>query len=240
MAKDVSADQFAGIARTLRSQQGVAATLENACTTATTIIDQCDHAGVVLVGRGTKVKMIVSTDPVIDVAYELQAQGGDGPLVQTVHDRETAYVPDLRAEHRWWSWSSRVVEELELRSMLSLPLFTGTRTFGTLDLFSRTPDAFGPDERTSPLALAAHVAVATSAAQQWQDMESALLSRTVIGRAEGRLMESAGLAPDEAFAVMVRASQARNIKLVDIATDIVQNGVDSDLFDRSPHPHTKD
>jgi len=50
----------------------------------------------------------------------------------------------------------------------------------------------------------------------------AVASRTVIGQAQGVLMERYGLGPDEAFAVLRRYSQDRNIKLVDIAREIVE------------------
>nr|MCW2729143.1 hypothetical protein [Aeromicrobium sp.] len=63
-----------------------------------------------------------------------------------------------------------------------------------------------------------------------EGMESALLTRTVIGRAEERLMEHLDSGPDQAFAALVRASQTHNKRLLEIATDVVENGVDPDLF----------
>lgn len=229
MARDSSGDQFASVARTLSTEHGVTATLENACKTALEIVGRCDYAGISLVVKGSTIDTVTATDGVVDRAYELQNETGEGPCMQTVLEHETVYAPDLQAEERWPLWSSKAVEELDIRSVLSLQLFVGPKTFGSLDLFSTTPDAFRLDDRMSALALAAHVAVAMTAAQDRQGMESALLTRSVIGRAEGRLMERLDLTANEAFAALVRASQTRNVKLLDVASDVVENGVGSEL-----------
>lgn len=230
MARDSSGDQFARIARSLSTEHGVVATLESAAATALELVDRCDYAGVSLVVKGSEVNTVTATDSVVERAYALQTETGEGPGVQAVAEHETVYSPDLRTEQRWTQWSRAAADELELRSVLSLQLFVGPKTFGSLDLFSTTPDAFRLDDRVSALALAAHVAVAMTAAQDRQGMESALLTRTVIGRAEGRLMERLGLKPDEAFTALVRASQTTNTKLLQVATDIVENGVRPELF----------
>jgi transcriptional regulator with GAF, ATPase, and Fis domain len=226
MSKDSSGDQFARISRHLSTEHGIVGTLELSVATALDLVDTCDYAGVALVSKQeAKVASVVTTDGVVDRAYELQNELGEGPCLQSVAEDETVYAADLRAEERWHGWSSRVVDELDIRSVLSLQLFVGPRTFGSLDLFSASPDAFGLEDRVSALALAAHVAVAVTAAVDRQGMQSALLTRTIIGQAQGMLMERMGLKSDQAFAALVRVSQARNVKLHVIAADIVENGI---------------
>ncbi|WP_255371679.1 ANTAR domain-containing protein [Cellulosimicrobium sp. CUA-896] len=46
-------------------------------------------------------------------------------------------------------------------------------------------------------------------------------TRTLIGQAQGIIMERFGLSDARAFAVMSRVSQDSNVKLVDVARDIV-------------------
>jgi transcriptional regulator with GAF, ATPase, and Fis domain len=230
MTRDASGDQYAGVARALSTEHGIVATLENAIATALRIVDRCDHAGISLVVKGSVVDTVTASDSTVERAYELQTKTGEGPCLQTLREHETVYSPDLRSEERWPLWSHKVVEELGVCSVLSLQLFVGSKTFGSLDLFSNTPDAFRLDDRVSALALAAHVAVAMTAAQDRQGMESALLTRTVIGQAEGRLIERLGLTPDQAFAALVRASQTTNTRLTDVAAEIVENGVRIELF----------
>ncbi len=49
------------------------------------------------------------------------------------------------------------------------------------------------------------------------ELEQAVESRDVIGRATGILMQRYGVGPEEAFAELVRRSQALNVKLGQIA-----------------------
>lgn len=53
------------------------------------------------------------------------------------------------------------------------------------------------------------------------NLEVALDHRDVIGMAKGILMHAQGIGPEEAFEVLVRASQNRNRKLHDIAAELV-------------------
>jgi transcriptional regulator with GAF, ATPase, and Fis domain len=231
MSKDSSGDQFARISRYLSTEHGVVATLELSVATALDLVETCDHAGISLVGKqAAQVATVSATDSVVEHVYRLQNELGEGPCLQSVADEESVYSADLRSEQRWPRWSGRVVDELDIRSVLSLQLFVGPKTFGSLDLFSTSPDAFGLEDRVSALALAAHVAVAMTAAVDRQGMQSALLTRTTVGQAQGMLMERKGLKSDQAFAALVRLSQARNVKLHEIAADIVENGIGPDLL----------
>ena len=53
-------------------------------------------------------------------------------------------------------------------------------------------------------------------------MSAALQSRTVIGQAEGILMERLGVDSDQALAYLKRISSHTNTKLVQVAGDIVR------------------
>lgn len=48
--------------------------------------------------------------------------------------------------------------------------------------------------------------------------------RTVIGQAQGMLMQRYGLQPDQAFDVLVRRSQAENRRLHAIAVELIAGG----------------
>jgi AmiR/NasT family two-component response regulator len=59
-------------------------------------------------------------------------------------------------------------------------------------------------------------------AQNVTHLETAINVRTGIGRAEGILMERFDISPAQAFAVLRRVSQDRNIKLNRVAEELVQ------------------
>ena len=93
-----------------------------------------------------------------------------------------------------------------------------------MNLYSLKPDAFDADDINNGHALAAHVGVALAASQNAENLELAITNRTAIGRAEGILMERFGIPPDQAFAVLRRVSQHRNVKLNRVAEDLVRTG----------------
>ncbi|MGW6228261.1 ANTAR domain-containing protein, partial [Cellulosimicrobium cellulans] len=69
---------------------------------------------------------------------------------------------------------------------------------------------------------AAVAAAAISAARTEEQLQSAVQTRTLIGQAQGIVMERYSLTPGRAFAVLSRVSQDANIKLVDIARQVVE------------------
>ncbi|MRJ76537.1 ANTAR domain-containing protein [Aeromicrobium sp. SMF47] len=230
MSNDASGDKFSDIARALSNEPGVTATLENATATAVAIIDGCDYAGISLVTKRGGIQTVAPTHDIAARADQLQQEAGEGPDLQSISEQETIYAEDLLSEDRWPQWAKRAADELGVRSVLALQLFVGSQSLGSLNLYSRAPGAFPVDQRATAMALSAHVAVAVAASTQQDDLESALLSRTVIGQAEGMLMQLLGITGDQAFAALVRVSQTRNIKLHLIAAEIVEHGVRPDLF----------
>ena len=83
-------------------------------------------------------------------------------------------------------------------------------------MYSRKTHAFSSDDIYHGLALAAHVAVALAASEKEEQLES----RTIIGHAEGILMERFGIDAEQAFNVLRRVSQDRNVKLNLIAEEL--------------------
>jgi AmiR/NasT family two-component response regulator len=57
-----------------------------------------------------------------------------------------------------------------------------------------------------------------------EHLRRALASRDVIGQAKGILMERFRVPGEEAFGLLVNASQRRNVKVSDLATELAQTG----------------
>jgi GAF domain-containing protein len=114
------------------------------------------------------------------------------------------------------------VKGIGVQSIVSYRLFTTKDTLGAMNLYSRSLDAFDSDDIENGGALAAHVAVALADAQNVAHLETAISVRTNIGRAEGIMMERFNLTSAQAFAVLRRVSQDRNIKLNRVAADLVR------------------
>jgi len=55
-------------------------------------------------------------------------------------------------------------------------------------------------------------------------LQAALITREVIGQAQGILMERERISADQAFDLLRRASQHLNVKLRDVAQELVDTG----------------
>jgi GAF domain-containing protein len=218
-------ERLAAIARALLHEPDVPATLKRTVDDAVATLDGGLYASVSLVLQ----RRLVET-PVYEralwtdqVPYEL----GQGPCLDAVWRQDTFAIDDLATEPLCGDWSRRVVAETGIRSGLSLQLFTDPEAAvsrGALHLYAPRPRSFDPDTRAEAVALAAHAAIALESAQTEAHLRSGLVTRTVIGQAEGILMERLRITADQAFGVLSRLSQHRNVKLRDVARNLVETG----------------
>lgn len=225
MADDDLWERFSDLARDMSESAGLSDTLHVAVEGATALVPNADSAGISMVHVRRRIETPAATDDACRRGDELQYELGEGPCLQSIHQQETVRSNDLRTDDRWPVWSLRVADELGFRSMLCLQLFVTHDTLGALNLYSKHVDAFDADDETTALALAAQVAVALSTAKEFESLESAVASRTVIGQAQGMLMQRYKMTPHQSFAVLARESQASNRRLRNIAEDIVRNGI---------------
>ena len=114
--------------------------------------------------------------------------------------------------------------ETGVHSMLSLRLFLGEDALGALTLYSHSVDVFDDRAQAFGQVLAAHAAIAMSAADDHEEvehLEEALSSSRVIGTAQGILMVQVKVDRAQAFRILVQGSQRLNIKLRALAARIV-------------------
>lgn len=183
--------------------------------------DACDHVGISLVERD-RISTPVATDDRLRELDEAQYELGEGPCRAAILDHETVLVDDLATDPRWPSWGRAMVEELGIRSSLSFRLFTRPdRTWGALNVYSTTPGAFTDEDVEQGRTIAAMAAVALARSINDEQLVQAIASRTVIGQAVGMLMERYGLDEDRAFDVLRRLSSQQNVKLRDLAAQVV-------------------
>ena len=213
------AETFAEVARTLRAEGSVQATLEKIVQLAVKTVNGCDHAGVTLVEHG-KVRTPAASDDVPRLVDGVQYETGEGPCLDAISEHEVFQIGDLAEEQRWPTFSRRAAEESGVASMLAYRLFIDGETLGALNLYSRNKDAFTDEDRAVGSIFAAHAAVALSAARQADQLEQAIESRDVIGQAKGILMARQNVTADEAFDMLRRGSQRLNIKLRELARQV--------------------
>jgi hypothetical protein len=222
------AEHLASIAGVLLSPGTVQQTLSRVITYAVAAIDGCDEAAVC---DSTLLSDAQETGTPLLVELErLQTSLGEGPCVDALSGQDSVYVADLMSDTTWPRFAPAAISA-GLRSALAYRLFAGEDTLGALQLYARLPGAFNATDRAQGLLFAAHAGMALRVArshalqeQRAENLHLAMVSREIIGQAQGILMERERITADQAFQLLRHSSQRLNVKLRDVAQTLVDTG----------------
>ncbi|MBY6412317.1 GAF and ANTAR domain-containing protein [Rhodococcus sp. BP-252] len=201
--------------------------LDDVTTWAAKFMTAVDHAGVSLIHRHNKKYDFEAVAPTGDIPRfidQLQDRYDAGPCLDAIRSHGTVLVQDFGQETRWPLVADAIVDQTPVRSSLSMLLYTDTQSIGALNLYSETPDAFDQDTIEQAEALATHVAVGISRVRRDEQFKSALASRDMIGQAKGMIMGRFSIDALQAFRLLSRLSQDRNIPVTEIAKQLVEAG----------------
>jgi transcriptional regulator with GAF, ATPase, and Fis domain len=194
------------------------------CVAATLTIPGCDHASLMIRHNGAFSTAAVS-DAIARQIDKLELALGSGPCLDAIEERTLQIETNLTSDSRWPDLTSRVLADTPVRGALSVQLPVDRARTGALNLFSDTPHAFDERSIERALVLGAFATVATTALAQVEDAASlrrGLATSREIGKAIGMLMVMNDVSDDDAFGVLRRTSQVTNVKLADIAADVVR------------------
>lgn len=219
-------EQMADVARMLRSESKDTDTVLKAISkSAVESVPGAEYASVTLVTGNNKVETPVMIGDLAGKCDELQQELGEGPCIRSALSEQTTRIDDLASDTRWPRFAAGATE-LGIKSMICFCLYIEDDTFGALNLHSSTMDAFDDESLSIGSLFAAHAAIAFSAVREKDQIRAALTNRDIIGQAKGMIMERFGLDPDEAFRLLARLSQDSNVKLAEIALQVVSAGPD--------------
>jgi GAF domain-containing protein len=189
------------------------------------LVPGCDSASISLV-ESTGVRTPGASD---NAAVELdlaQYRSDSGPCLQAIREGQTIMVDDLESDKRWPEFAASALNHGFLSS-LSVPI-TFDHTSGSLNLYGRSKGGFRdtPPELTDLLTARASIAIENTkvygASQRLiEQLNDAIKTREIIGEAKGILMAREGVSEDEAFQMLVTASQNTNTKLREVAQTLV-------------------
>jgi hypothetical protein len=217
------ARRIAELARSLQAERGAGDTMDLAVTLAVDVITGSEDAAISLIHRGRVVETPAYTSERALRADQVQQELGVGPCLTAIRDEEVVSCPNLEVETRWGEWGPRTAEETGFASMLCFRMFTQKERLGALSLYAGQPHAFSGADVESGLSFAAHTAIAIAVARQDENMDIALDSRSLIGQATGIVMDRYDLDAVRAFAVLKRISQQSNVKLHEVAVELIRN-----------------
>ena len=210
--------QFAGLAGQMLRQD----TLEQTIQTIVEVAREAELSDDVslMVVQGRKIVTVGDSGAEVRRADQLQLEWGEGPSVEAILRRRDFTSDDLRLDSRWRFWGPQAAKHGWL-SVLSVGL-ADQNTFGALTLYSRQVSSFGERELGVAEVFATHAAVALSTARDRQTLIEAVDARTMVGQAQGILMERYDIDADQAFGVLRRYSSHSNRKLRFIAAEVVE------------------
>lgn len=217
------ATRLGDFARELQHEDDLDTVLAGIVQAAVQLIPGAAEASISLVTGRKKIESKIASGDLPRRADALQSSTGQGPCLDAAYEERIVRVPDLSTETRWPAFCSGAVE-LGARSMLSIQLFVEGDRLGALNLFGSRPGAFDLESEQIGLLVAAHAAVAFADSQKISQLNEALITRQLIGQAEGILMERYKISAQQAFLVLTRASSSSHSKLRDVAEHLTSSG----------------
>ena len=201
-------------------------TLQRVADLACEAVGNTDVVGLTMLVQGRPRTAVFTDDtaPEIDAA---QYETGIGPCLDSFRQQQVFRIDQMESDKHWPAFSEAAAAH-GIASSLSVPLLARHEGVGALNLYSRSPAAFSEDDVEAALQFASHAAIVLANSQAYwdahqlgEDLAQAMRSRATIEQAKGILMAAQRCTADEAFEILVRASQRENRKLRDIAEEMV-------------------
>lgn len=223
----VSLDDLAGLLTGHHSLEG---TLVRIAELAVHAVAGAQAAGLTLL-EADRPQTVVATDAFVTEVDDVQYGLGEGPCLSAVAEGRTVTSGNLGGDARWPRFGPSA-GRLGVHSVLSVPLLVDARPIGVLNIYARPRDSFSPDAGRFGEAFAGPAAVSVANAQALARAErlvgqlsDALSSRAEIDQAIGIVMSRSGGTAEEAFTRLRVASQQRQVKLHQVARELVTDAV---------------
>lgn len=208
------------------SVETIGTTIELVTTLAAKTIPETTGAGVTLIdGRGKRTT--AASDPMVEQADTLQYQLDSGPCLTAWRDQTSIRIDDTGSETRWPQWIAAIADT-NVRAVLSVPLRTGGVSIGAIKVYSAQPNTY--DSRAEQLLelfaqqaaiLLTNTQTLSDARRLSADLSAALNNRDIIGQAKGVLIAQGAADERAAFSMLAAASQRSNVKVHDVARQVV-------------------
>jgi hypothetical protein len=218
----------------VRDEEEVLRILANATKLA---IPEFNHIGISITERNGRIRTAAATSDTVQELDDLQYELTEGPCYDTIQGVPLVIAPRIRHDQRWPRYIPEAVNTAGLRAQLAVRIYLDDRgTVGGLNLYSTSSDEIDEASPATADLFATHVALALGRTRELNDLNAALESRKVIGQAIGMVMERHALTESAAFAYLARASSHSNVKIRDIAAQMVADANDEAQKLREQHP----
>ncbi len=189
------------------------------------LVEGCDHASLMLRGDD-EFYTAAASDDVARIIDGFEREIGEGPCLDAIEQSSVYLDADLTDGTPWPRLSERVLAETSVRGMAGFRLKAGDERTGALNLFSDRAGGLTHRGVDQGIVLASFVTVALAASRERRTaatLKSGLASNREIGKAMGLMMAFHKITDDQAFDMLRKASQDLNIKLSEVARQVVEH-----------------
>lgn len=216
------AEALAEAAHQINTRSPLPEVLQNLVDMASRSLPGVDHVGISVTHADGRIETVAYTDQLVLRLDELQYDLDEGPCLSAIRQDGMVLVNHADKEQRWPRFMEGAAA-LGLRSQLGLRLYANHQTVGGLNLYATTSDEIDPEIVQIANIFAEHAALALGQARVEENLIQGMMTRQRIGVAIGLLMGQYDLDEDRAFQYLARVSQTSNIKLRQIADEIVDS-----------------
>lgn len=214
------------IGRSVADEEDLLELLQQFVEIAHEAIDGADSSGVTIAMGGRTYTAVHTDERTLQVDTE-QYDADQGPCLHAARTGEVVMVDADEAQERWPRFCAAARAQ-GVRSFLAAPLFTNEQSVGSFNLYGRDRSAFDRLDAevldlltTTVSRTIGDFARYKSASLVAETIQGALENRAPIEQAKGMLMALHGIDASTAFDMLRRESQAKNIRLHVIASDLV-------------------
>lgn len=192
------------------------------------------EASITIIATDDEPATIAATNPDVLRLDKAQFESGAGPCLEAARIR-TPVGTDLEGARQRWPLFAKAAEEMGVYGYLSAPLVNGRGVIGSFNLYSRTEERFDAVD-AALLTLFTNAALAAVAdAERYRtardladELRAALETRAEIDHALGILMSRHRIPASEAWTLISRQSQNQNVKVRELAGQIIAEALAAD------------
>src|SRR4051812_46081927 len=224
-ADPTTADMFAKLSELVYAADDFDGVYDAIVNAAVKLVEGCDHASLML-KRGSTFITVAASDDIARQIDSLENQIGEGPCLDAIEDETVYHDADLNDGSPWPKLAERVLAETPVQGMAGFRLRAEKEKHGALNLFSDSPGGLTAIAVDQGIVLASFTTVALRAYHDRltaKTLRDGLQSNREIGKAVGLLMAFHQISDDAAFDMLRKASQDMNIKLAEVARQVVDH-----------------
>jgi transcriptional regulator with GAF, ATPase, and Fis domain len=202
----------------------------------------CAEAGLLLADAAGVLRVMASSSERSDALDLLQSQNEEGPCFECYLRGQPVFSEDLTGDSgRWPTFAPMALQE-GFCSVQAIPMRARGETVGALNLFRASVGRLSEQDLLLGQGMADIAAIALLQERTVREvhgvveqLQGALSSRVMIEQAKGVLAERAQIGVDAAFARLRTYARAHNLRLSQVAHELIDGQLDANTLGASPH-----